>query len=249
MNGTKYSFIAHWGARAEDVRSCGARLAVMLSELAKVHPVFARWNEKGRNPAEWNRPFCIMPPQVDELAAQFARHQQQRVLDRDRGYFLSAWNGQLDDRGVFFLVFAGDGNRWGSRPFSNSVSLDLHRRSAENADLTDVTAMRAMLLAVVAGWEPDCAEVMDWKQLSNLPPGKHLPHFRSGWMSYLAAPYARKIVPPPQAIAETLPGGGLLMLATREPFDLLNPDHAAAAAAIQLALEPIQSMVEQPRAT
>jgi hypothetical protein len=216
--------------------------------LAKVHPAFARWNEKAYRRKDANRPFCAMPPRVDELAAQFARHPQQRILDRDRGYSVSAWNGRDDTCGVSFLIFAGDGNRWGSQPFSNSVSIDLHRRSAENADLTSAAGMRAMLLAVVAGWEPDCAEIKPWK-FYDLPRGKHLPPFRSGWMSYLGPRFARHIIPPPQAIAEPVPGGGLLILATRQQFEVSDPAHMAAAEAIQRALEPIQSMVAQQHAT
>jgi hypothetical protein len=50
---------------------------------------------------------------------------------------------------------------------------------------------------------------------------------------------------PPEAIVEPVPGGGLLLLSTREPFDALNPAHVAAADAMQLALEPIQGMVGQ----
>jgi len=248
MSETKYEFIAHWGARREDPQSCGARLAVMLQELATVHPAFARWNEQGRSPAEWNRPFCSMPPQADELATQFARHPDQRVAGRERGYSVAAWNGRENDpRGAVFMVSAGDGNQWAPNPFANSVDVNLHRRCSENADLINAEAMRGILLAVVAGWAPDSAEVMDRMQFSSLAPGQHLPHFRAGWMSYVGPRYAPHVVPPPELISERVAGGGLLMLATREPFDISNPAHKIAADAIQRALEAIQLMVPQSR--
>jgi len=221
----------------------------MLRELANVHSAFARWNEQGYKPAEWNQPFCSMPPQVNELAAQFARHPKQPIVGRERGYSLSAWNGREDEvYGAFFSVFAGDSNQWGSNPFPNSVSIDLPRRSAENADLINGSGMRAILLAIVAGWEPDAAEIKPWK-FYDLPPGEHLPTFRTGWMSYVGPRYAPLVTPMPAAIAESVPGGDLLMLATREPFDVSNAAHMAGAAAIQHALELIQSMVPQPNAT
>lgn len=248
MSETKYIFLARWGARGEDPQCCGARLAVMLQQLAKVHPAFARWNEQGRKPAEWNRPFCKMPPQAEELASRFARHPLGRVLNRERGYSVAAWNGREDvPYGSFFLIAAGDGNQWSPNPFSNSVDIQLHERSSENADLINAAGMRGILLAVVAGWEPDCAEVMDRKQVSSLAPGEHLPHFRTGWMSYVGPRYAPHVVPPPQVISERVAGGGLLMRATREPFDISNSVHRASADAIQRALEPIQSMVPQSR--
>jgi len=250
MSGIQYAFLAAWGARAEDPQSCGARLAVMLRALARVHPAFARWNKKGPIPGEGNRPFCQMPPQAEELALRFARHPQGRVANLERGYSVSAWNG-IEDLlyGSSFHIMAGDGNYWSSNPFHNSVSMQLPKRSSENADLINAEAMRGLLLAVVAGWEPDNAEVMDWKQLSRLvsrlAPGERLPHFRTGWMSYVGPRYAPHVTPPPQVISERVAGGGLLMLATREPFDISNSAHEALADAIQRALEPIQSMVPQ----
>jgi hypothetical protein len=218
----------------------------MLRALAKVHPAFARWNKQGYTPGEWNRPFCQMPPQAEELALRFARHPQGRVANLECGYSISAWNGREDlGYGSSFRIGAGDGNHWSPNPFSNSVNIQLPEHSRENADLINAEAMRALLLAVVAGWEPDNAEVLDWKQPSRLAPGEHLPHFRTGWMSYVGPRYAPHVTPPPQVISELVAGGGLLMLATREPFDISNPAHDALADAIQRALEPIQSMVPQ----
>lgn len=246
MSGIQHAFLARWGARREDPQSCGARLAVMLRALARVHPAVARWNKQGQIPGEGNRPFCQMPPQAEELALRFARHPQGRVANLERGYSISAWNGREDIAyGSSFHIMAGDGNHWSSNPFANSVDIHLPRHSRENVDLINAEAMRALLLAVVAGWEPDNAEVMDWKQLSRLAPGEQLPHFRTGWMSYVGPRYAPHVTPPPQVISEPVAGGGLLMLATREPFDISNPAHEALADAIQRALEPIQSMVPQ----
>jgi hypothetical protein len=149
MSQITYKFIARWGARGEDAQSCGARLAVMLQELARVHPAFARWNGQGRKPAEWNRPFCHMPPKADELANQFARHPQQRVSDRERGYSVAAWNGRENDpHGAAFMVSAGDGNQWAPNPFANSVYVDLDARCSENADLINAAGRRGILLAV-----------------------------------------------------------------------------------------------------
>lgn len=50
------------------------------------------------------------------------------------------------------------------------------------------------------------------------------------------------------ARGERVAGAGLLMLATRDPFDISNPVHRASGDAIQRALEPIQSMVPQEHA-
>jgi len=242
VNSPKYSFGAYWGARAEDTRACGARLAIMLRELAKTHPAFTQWYELGDGLPNSYRSFCTMPPQLDELEKQFARNRKEPVLGRDNGFSLSAWNGRQDDYGINFEISVGDGTNWGNaRPFVNRVTMDLPRWTDETADMISTAGMRAMLLAVVAGWEPDTAEVMDWSQLK-LPPGQHLPPFRTGWLSYVGPRYAPHVLPSPDTIMEKLAGGGLLMLATREPFDIANPTHAAAAERILRALDPVQPL-------
>jgi hypothetical protein len=247
MSGQAFKLFAAWGPRADDTRACAARLACMLEELSKAHPAFAHWNEQAWRRADATRPFCSMPPRIDELSAVFGARPKQRVHGRERGYSASAWNGLNNSCGLWFRVTCGDGNQWPSIYFSNSFSMEMSARDAENADLTSAASMRAVLLAVVAGWDPAWAEITDWRYKNALknPEGKPGPPFRSGWMTYLSAPYAQRISPPPEAITEPVLGGGMLLLSTREPFDAENPTHVAAADAIQLALEPIQGMVGQ----
>jgi hypothetical protein len=66
-------------------------------------------------------------------------------------------------------------------------------------------------------------------------------------MTYLAPQYASRIAPPSAAFVERVAGGGMLLLATLERFSMDNPQHLAAADAIQAALEPIQAMVPPGR--
>ena len=242
MNSPKYSFSAYWGPRAEDAQACGTRLAVMLRVLANADSAFAQWYEQAYRLEDSYHPFCAMPPQIDEMAMQFARNRKEPIMGREWGYSLSAWNGRQDDTGVSFRVSVGDGNRWGeARPFGNSVSMDLPRRSDATADLMTAVGMRTVMLAVVAGWDPDAAQVIDWRQLK-LPEGQHLPPFRTGWLSYVGPHYASFVTRSPDIISEELPGGGLLMLATREPFDISIPAHALAAERILRALDPVQPL-------
>jgi hypothetical protein len=62
-------------------------------------------------------------------------------------------------------------------------------------------------------------------------------------MTYLAPKYATRIIPPPSAIVEPVSNGGLLLLATEDQFDMENPAHLAAVAAVQTALGPLQEMI------
>jgi hypothetical protein len=106
-----------------------------------------------------------------------------------------------------------------------------------------ITALKPALLSIVAAWEPDRGNVVCWSYWQRLFGDRHYPPFRSGWMTYLAPQYASRITPPPEAIAERVAGGGLLLLATEERFSMDNPEHLAVADAIQVALAPIQDMV------
>jgi len=66
-------------------------------------------------------------------------------------------------------------------------------------------------------------------------------------MTYLAPQYAGRIAPPPAAIVEPVPGGGLLLLATEEQFSMDNPAHLAVADAIQAALTPLETLLPAGR--
>jgi hypothetical protein len=107
--------------------------------------------------------------------------------------------------------------------------------------------LKPALLSLATAWEPDYGVVVcgDYWQRS-FGDGEY-PHFRSGWMTYLASQYASRITPPAAAIVEPAPGGGLLLLATEDRFDMDNPAHLAVADAIQAALVPVQTMVPPAR--
>jgi hypothetical protein len=99
-------------------------------------------------------------------------------------------------------------------------------------------------LTVVDAWAPEWASVSIWGCLTRLrhDATRTVPPIRAGWLTYLPAPLAAKIMPPKAAMTERAPDGGLLMLATKEPPSLDNPAHLAAIDAIQAALAPLQEL-------
>ncbi len=74
------------------------------------------------------------------------------------------------------------------------------------------------------------------------------PHFHFGWMNYVAPRFAPLITPPPSAIVEYRPNGGLLMSATNETFITANPQHLAVAREIEAALAPLNALPWPPDA-
>jgi hypothetical protein len=218
----------------------------MLTELAALHSAFARWYQQAWTLEEAFVPFCKMPPQVEELTRVFedGRHftDVSNKLMPDLGYSVSAWNGTEGPDGLHMRVGAGADTD--QRPFPNQVEITVHGLGGiepGTPDLINAKLLKAVLLTMIDAWEPSRANIGDrdyWRK--DLSPYTLQP-FRSGWMTYLSAPYARKVTPPPSAITEPVAGGGILMLATNEPFTIDNPKHVAVADAIQACLEPLQS--------
>lgn len=243
MNAEGYKLEARWGPRAETAEACAARLARMLTGLAAVHPIFAHWNKKAYTRAGANKPFCAMPPRVEELTRLFEKGKNYKDEPRepmlDLGYRVYAWNGLDDDRATSFTVKAGAYTT--STAFPNRVSLGMPSPQIGNEDLQSAALLKQVLLTVIAAWAPVWGGVQLWSCMKRwIDAAGQLQHPWAGWMTYLSAPLAPRVAPPPGAIHEPVPGGGLLVLATEESFAMDNPAHLAALDAIQAALKPIQ---------
>jgi hypothetical protein len=225
------------------------RLTRMLGKLVVAHPAFARWNRKAKTRAAANRPAWAMPPDIDELTVVFEKGRQYKDVPREpwpeMGYRVSAWNGLDGPDGASLSVHAGTYADYSVYP--NTVDLVLKPAGIDNADLINSAVLKPVLLGVVSAWEPDYGVVICWDYWQRLFGDRHWPPFRSGWMTYLAPQYASRIMPPPAAIIERVPGGGMLLLATKERFSMDNPAHLAAADAIQAALAPLQAMLPPNR--
>jgi hypothetical protein len=234
-----------WQPRPASTQDCAVRFAAMLDRLATLHPAFARWNKKAWSRAAANRPAWSMPPATDELTAVFENGRvykdKPRQLWPEMGYRVSAWNGRDGACGASLSVYAGAFSNH-SR-FPNTVDLVLKAAGPDNAALIDAIVLKRALLSLATAWEPDYGVVASWDYYRRLFGDRHWPPFRSGWMTYLAPQYASRITPPPTAIVEPVPGGGLLLLATAERFSIDNPAHLAAADAIQAALAPLQALL------
>jgi hypothetical protein len=247
MNTANYELHVRWRARPERARACAVRLASTLEGLANAHSAFARWNKLAKSRAAANKPAWSMPPEIDELADVFERGRQYRDIPRDpwpeMGYSVYAWNGLSPPYGASLSVraglFADD------RAFPNSVDLDVDPARLEDVALSSIAVLKPALLCFVAAWEPDNGNVVCWDYWRRLFGGRRYPPFRSGWMTYLAPQYTSRVSPPPGAIVESVPGGGLLLLATEERFSMDNPEHLAVADAIQAALAPVQEMISE----
>ena len=245
MTGEVNHVEAYWPARSESTHDCAVRLARMLEGLIKAHPAFSHWNKKANSRAAANKPAWTMPPDVEELTKVFEKGRQYKDVPRtpwpEIGYRVAAWNGRDPPYGASLSVWPGSYGPFRSLP--NRVDLRLNRVGPDNANLINTAVLKPALLSVATAWEPDYAVVVPWTYWPQVFGDGGYPQLRSGWMTYLAPKYARQIMPPRVAIVEAAPNGGMLLLATEEPFDMDNAAHLAAADAVQKALAPLQEMI------
>lgn len=243
MSGEIYEIGFNWANRQESSESCARRLTQMLKGLAAIHPVMTQWYTDAARRGESAVPRVPLPTGMDELREVFdnaRRRKDNGTLWPELGYALMAWNGIDGPQCFGFTTWPG--HYASTRSLPNSVGMKFSRRQSGNADLLTADVLRSVVLSAVSAWEPVCGVVSAKEYLrERYSPPQHWPNFRSGWMTYLSAPYARKVTAPPSAITETVTGGGILMLATEEPFSASNAEHVAVADAIQACLEPLQT--------
>jgi hypothetical protein len=242
MSHERFKISVEWENRRESPKDCAERLRRMIAALSKVHPLLAQWFTDAEKKGGLTVAPKPLPTSIDELATIFQEATTRKdagALWPELGYHVTAWNGIDGPCGVVLKALPGSYGDW--RKLPNSSDLEFQPRQPSNTDLIGAEVLRSALLSMMA-WDPICGTVSTWDYWDKrFPPPQHWPIFRSGWMTYLSAPYARKVTPPPSAITELVAGGGILMLATNEPFTIDNPKHVAVADAIQACLEPLQS--------
>jgi hypothetical protein len=245
MTGEVNHIHAYWRPRAESAHECAVRLAWMLEGLVKAHPAFSQWNKQAYSRAAANKPAWGMPPDISEVTQVFENGRVHKDVPHvpwpGMGFHISAWNGHEPPYGASLRINAGASADLRSLP--NTADLSLKRVGPDNADLINAATLKPALLSVATAWEPDYAVVVPWTYWPHVFGDGGYPKLRSGWMTYLAPKYARRIVPPPAAIVEPVSDGGMLLLATEERFDMDNPAHLRVAGAVQEALTPLQEMI------
>jgi hypothetical protein len=252
MHPESYELWAVWSNREETAEQCAGRLAATFTGWAEAHDIFSHWNRQGWTRAEADAPFCAMPPRIDELRIIFEKGRAHKDVPRipwpEMGYSVAAWNGSDAPRDASFHVMPGTYKN--NRIFPNSFALHLPKPAPETTDVLNTPVLRKVLLSTVLAWEPAWASVTSRsysKRFHDRAPVQPFPLFRSGWMTYLSAPYVRRVTPPASAIVEDTENGGMLLLSTNETFTVDNPKHVAVADEIQDALAPLQDEGEKWR--
>jgi hypothetical protein len=239
MRSDLFHLYAEWGPRRETAEACAWRLSRMLNDLTDVHRGFAQmvvepnWRLSRPAGALTNRAADIVPFLSPLRLYDWGR--KRIVVD---GYRLNASAALTQARFLTMAIVAGapEDDR-GSRFTMNRVSVSFNILDDGNDDdATALAAVNPILLALISAWEPQTAQATSTRYgrlsrtTSNAAPFTH-----GIWTAYLA-PGTKELSLTSLGITHRLADGGLLWCATDEVFDLDNPVHLGAAAAMHAAL-------------
>ena len=238
--GLKYSIMTYWGPRADTPEALAPRFLRTLDELSAIDPAFSRWligHERG---------IDLAPLSLAEVIKYIADGGEEGVPSE--GYYFLATS-RTKPRSRCFILDFHVGCTSQAELLINRVSIETLPLCEENTSLITLAVLKPALLVLASLWQPMWCNIGPWGLNDyKFRPDPPRPWFGPAWVTYLSPRFAPLVTPPPSVIAEHLPDGALLMIATEDRFDTDNPDHLAAALDIQSALAPINALPWPPDA-
>jgi Immunity protein 52 len=244
----EYEILAYWGPRPESSLAVAPRILRMHENLTKIDPLFASWSWISRRKLVPLTSLTVeqIGTLLDKEGRNLSDFERKPIVDF--GYRFKTYN---DHRGPCQIHLGGHvGAYTGSATYDNLVTVEFPALGPANAALINSRVFRATLLILAQTWDATWAYARPYALQALLPSFQQkraTPSFHGGWITYLAAPFADKITPPPSAKSE-LVHGGLLMVATEETFRVDNPAHVSVARDIDAALAPINALPWPPDA-
>jgi hypothetical protein len=229
-----------WGAREETSEELAARWLRLISRLQAVDPIFTNWYTwASRKPS---LPFDTqVAPLAEKIAANVTTGDTGEP-EPEIGYQLFAHNTPIKKRGprnFEIHMYAGGLMRW---PL-NMIGIRTDDGVVPDPDVVTYKIFKGALLALAETFEATIGSAYP-TSLMNLwrKDRRGQLTLKLAWISYVAPRFAPLITPPPSAIVEHRPDGGLLMAATDETFVTSNPAHMAVAHEIEAAVAPFNAL-------
>jgi hypothetical protein len=251
-----YSLRSKWPRRMDTPATIGVKFANMLDALRGIDPLFGDWILLDPpNPSSGDAmtdylniklvPLDVARPRITQIIENNVSLDDARDPDPDGGYAgLARVGGHFEhSRTVHMRLEAGGRDGGGT-------DLEFGKR-LEPPDLTIVTypMYKAALLAINMIWRPRwaCAYAFRLDSISvpnveaapgvvgtqivraaSVPLDPTFPYsvFHIPWIAYLSAEDAAGVALPSDIPAEHTPDGGVLMSATTNRLDPMNPEHA-----------------------
>jgi Immunity protein 52 len=226
-----------WEARAETPEELAVRFLRMIDSLKQIGPIFSHWT------CGWND---------RETSFELVRDRFSQKIAADIS--TDDWGEPMLIDGYWFGAYTRD------QPSGRNFAIRCHAGSAVNAvlpnkivfktssfmkavpdpDVVTYRIFRSALLAIADAWDPVELGAYSGMLIQMNPDSSHI--FLKAWIQYLCPWLAQKITPPTTALVERLPGGGLLMNATTDTFDVNNQKHMAVAEDMAAAMAPLDRL-------
>jgi hypothetical protein len=133
--------------------------------------------------------------------------------------------------------------------FANNAGIKTLPLDGDNAALITLPIFKAALKVMATAWDATWCAAYPWDLIARWParvPPR--PQFQMAWITYLSPRFAPMVTPPRSAITEYTPEGGIIMIATKDRFEISNPAHMAVARDIQEAIAPVNALPWPPDA-
>ncbi len=222
MPEVSFNLSAFWGPRQETPAALAQRWLATVHQLRMLDPALAEWYRGVRGRGV---PVALEPGAVEAAIA---------ADQTDTGHRFEV-KSNIAGRGprVFEFHMKG-GDSW-----YNVVNFGTEFFSDPDPALLRYDIFKPALLAVAEAFAVQRAFVYSRALMKLWPPLDAPSGFPIAWISYVGPSAAPLVTPPPTALVERHPGGGLLMAATVETFDVGNPAHMTAARDIERAVAPL----------
>lgn len=222
-----------WAARQESPAELADRFVKLIDRLSAIDPVFALWTSGARGPKKFE---TIRDRYADVVKACMSRDDFGPVPIE--GYrFFAITRGQPESRSFSVMVHAGAYML--TTQNQNDVMFETSDMAVPDPSSLSYSLFRSVLAAIIEIWSPDDCVVMPRQLMPLINLDRH---FRESWMQYLSKPFADLITLPEDVRVERLSGGGVLMVATTDTFNVDNPAHLAGARAIGAATLPLEKL-------
>ena len=234
----RYNIFGHWGRRRETFEALATRWISLITQLQALDSSSLRWFHWD---LEQKRPVTFDPTpgaQIARLSAAAETTPEGKLLP-EAGVRISNIRGPFPrSRCLRVSAFAGNDN-----PYQNNdLDIETDPFAVPDADVVSFPMFRIALLAAAEAYDVTQAYAFPVDLMNFWSPDRSKASIPLSWISYVAPRFAPLVTPPPRAIVERRPDGGLLMAATDATFRTDDPAHLAVARDIEAALAPFNAL-------
>jgi len=233
---------AFWGARVESPSDLAKTFLDTLKAIVPLNACLGSWNWTDV-PEYWETegqrgtyPFEDISPDLEAAIVRNMGTEDDGMPDPFDGYLMIVeTNPAHPESNAVLSVNASHGAGGGSpaTAFVNHASFTLGLRP--DPSLVSYDLLRSIFLVLNETWQA----TWGWASPGDLPIKGDGRPVHLAWMSYVSPHFAPMMTPPPSAVVERRPNGGLFLAATRDVFETANPAHLAVAREIEAALQPL----------